>query len=106
MVDPSKAANFEHICVANPLMTRGSRLSFDMNDKFIFYGNKANMVARAYNGDHQSAVWAGCPENVSAVSLAPGGKRLAVGDVKGRVSIVEFDGRDFTKKNEFFMCQG
>jgi hypothetical protein len=31
---------------------------------------------------------------------------LAVGDIKGRVSIVEFDGRDFTKKNEFFIVQG
>lgn len=31
---------------------------------------------------------------------------MAVGDVKGRVSVVDFDGKHFEKKHEHFMCQG
>lgn len=55
MVD---AATPDMMHVANPFMTRGHRLSFDLSATHIFYGVKENLVAQGVSEEHKSAIYA------------------------------------------------
>ena len=70
MVDSSANLAF----VANPLMTRGKRLTFDFNAQHIFYAVHHNLVARAWNNElTESVVYTNNQDPITSVKISRAG---------------------------------
>jgi WD40 repeat protein len=88
-------------------MTRGHRLTFDFNSTHLFYACKENLVARGWKDELKtSVVYTGHQDQVTCVSISRAGNQIAIGDVKGCVTILTFNGSVFEKKKEHFLIKG
>lgn len=89
------------------MTTRGHRVGLVATKDYIFFSTKDNLYARSrHNKFYSSVIFTENMARITCVSPCNDGTRVAIGDEKGKVSLLKLAGGKFEIVKEHMMCNG